>query len=292
MGRVIKKRMCLWSPVVGLGVVLMTLAANAKGVGHGPVFGLATPTNVKGGWALDISTMDRVGTLDSGVISRAMLSYGITEDFQASVSGPAVFRSAPLPPGRVTAMMPATSDFEGIAAWRFQRWDNGVGSRLETTAYAGLIVPGFQRLPGMLGNLHRAPGGIAMISTGYASRRNYLWAGIGAMSFAQSHGDRRPGALVYNLVWGYRPPPLRKEYPHWDGRFFIEMTGENSGRVRRDGIAVSGTEGQRLFVGPTTLWLYKKYGIEGGIQFPVYQNTGPIFERERYRVAMNFSYFF
>ena len=278
--------------ILSIGVALIALATNAHGVGHGPVFGLATPTNVQGGWTLDVSTMERVGPLDSGVISRAMLSYGITEDFQMSVSGPAVFSSAPLPPGRVTAMMPATSDFEGIAAWRFRRRDNAVGSRIETTAYAGLIVPGFQRLPGMLGSLHRAPGALAMISTGYASRKRYLWAGIGAMTFAQSHGDRRPGVLVYNLVYGYRPPPLRKEYPHWDGRFFIETTGEISGKVQRGGIALPGTDGGRLFVGPTTLWLYKKYGIEGGIQFPVYQNTGPIFERERYRVAINFSYFF
>lgn len=21
-------------------------------------------------------------------------------------------------------------------------------------------------------------------------------------------------------MWGYRPPPLRKEYPHWDWRLF------------------------------------------------------------------------
>ena len=292
MGTQFKNLVCIWRRTIGLGVVLMALVDTANGVGHGPVFSLATPTNVQGGWTLDISTMDRVGTLDSGVMTRAMLSYGITEDFQVSVSGPAVFSSAPLPPGRVTAMMPATSDFEGIAAWRFQRRDNAVGSRFETTAYAGLIVPGLQRLPGMLGNLHRAPGGIAMIATGYASRKNYLWAGIGGMTFAQSHGDRRPEALVYNLVWGYRPPALRKEYPHWDGRFFIELTGENSGRVRRGGIAIPGTDGQRFFVGPTTLWLYKKYGIEGGIQFPAYQNTGPMFERERYRVAVNFSYFF
>jgi hypothetical protein len=112
------------------------------------------------------------------------------------------------------------------------------------------------------------------------------------VGFAQSHGDRRPGALVYNVVWGYRPPPIRKEYPHWDGRFFIEISGENSGKLWRAGIAVPGTAAQQLFLGPTTLWLYKKYGIGGGIQFPVYRSTGAIFERERYRVALNFSYFF
>lgn len=259
---------------------------------HGPVFGLATPTNVKGGWSLDIGTMGRIGSQSSGVMTRAMLTYGITQDLQISVSGPAVFSSAPLLPARVTAMMPANGDFEALGAWRFQRRDNDVGSRLETTAYFGLIVPGPQTPAGLLGQLHKAPGAIGMIATGYASRKNYIWAGIGGTHFAESHGDRRPGLPSYSVVWGYRPKPLRKDYPHWDGRFFIEMNGEASGHVLHDGISVSGTSGQQIFLGPTTLWLYKNYGIEGGVQFPVYQNTGPAFQRERLRVAVDFSYFF
>lgn len=273
--------------------MLLIASANvAQANEHGPVFGLATPTNVKGGWSLDIGTMGRIGSQSSGIMTRVMLTYGITPDLQISVSGPVVFSSASLPPARETAMMPANGDVEALGAWRFQRRDIGVGSRVETTAYFGLIVPGFQTPAGMLGNLHKAPGGIGMLATGYASRKNYIWAGIGGTRFTESRGDRRPGLLSYSLVWGYRPRPLRKDYPHWDGRFFIEMNGEDWGHVLRDGVSVSGTSGQQIFLGPTTLWLYKKYGIEGGVQFPVYQNTGPMFQRERLRVAVDFSYFF
>lgn len=275
-----------------LCVLLIASANLAQANEHGPVFGLATPTNVKGGWSLDIGTMARIGSQSSGIMTRALLTYGITEDLQISVSGPVVFSAAPLLPARVTAMMPANGDFEALGAWRFLRRDNGVGSRLETTAYFGLIVPGFQTPPGMLGQLHKAPGAIGMIATGYASRKNYLWVGIGGTHFAESHGDRRPGLLSYSVVWGYRPKPLRKDYPHWDGRVFIEMNGEDSGHVLHNGTSVSGTSGQQIFLGPTTLWLYKKYGIEGGVQFPVYQNTGPVFQRERFRAAVDFSYFF
>jgi hypothetical protein len=278
--------------IVLVPLVVLTAISMAFGSGHGPVFGLATPTNVKGGWSLDLGTMGRVGTDGSGVMSRAMLSYGITQDLQISVSGPAVFTSAPLAPGRVTAMMPATGDFEALGAWRFQRRDVGVGSRIETTAYGGIILPSSQTPPGLLGQLHWAPGVLGMIVTGYASRKNYLWAGIGGMHFDESHGDRRPGVLMYSLVYGYRPKPLRKEYPHWDGRFFVEMNGEYSDRVLHHGLEVPGTNGGQVFVGPATLWIYKNYGIEGGIQFPVYRNTGPVFERERYRFAIDFSYFF
>lgn len=275
-----------------LAMVLIASGSVAQANEHGPVFGLATPTNVKGGWSLDIGTMGRIGSESSGVMTRAMLTYGITEDLQVSVSGPAVFSSAPLLPARVTAMMPANGDFEALGAWRFQRRDFGVGSRFETTAYFGLIVPGVQTPAGMLGKLHRAPGAIGMVATGYASRKNYIWIGIGGTHFAESHGDQKPGLLSYSFVWGYRPKPLRKDYPHWDGRFFIEMNGEDSAHVRHNGAPVPGTNGQQIFFGPTTLWLYKKYGIEGGVQFPIYQNTGSVFQRERVRAAVDFSYFF
>jgi hypothetical protein len=282
---------CLRTLVMSVAAALLA-ALPAVASGHGPVFGLATPTNVKGGWSLDLGTMGRVGSLDSGVMERAMLTYGITPDIQISVSGPVVFSSAPLAPGRVTAMMPATGDYEAIGAWRFQRRDFGVGSRDETTAYAGIILPGSQKPPGLLGQLHWAPGVLGMISTGYASRSNYLWAGIGGERFDESHGDRRPDMLMYSLVYGYRPKPLRRNYPHWDGRFFVEMDGEYSSRVLHQGLEVPGTDGEQVFVGPTTLWIYKKYGIEGGIQWPVFRNTGPAFERESYRFAIDFSYFF
>lgn len=273
-------------------LLMLSAISIAFGSGHGPVFGLATPINPKGAWSLDLGTMGRVGSDDSGAMERAMLSYGITGDIQVSISAPAVFTAAPLPPGRVTAMMPATGDFEALGAWRFQRRDTGVGSRFETTTYGGVILPGSQKPPGLLGQLNWAPGVLGMIVTGYASRSNYLWAGVGAMHFDESGGDRRPGILLYSLAYAYRPKPLRKGYSHWDGRFFVEMNGEYSDKVLHNHLSVPGTNGGRVFVGPTTLWLYKNYGIGAGIQFPVYRNTGPVFGRERYRFAIDFSYFF
>ena len=33
-------------------------------------------------------------------------------------------------------------------------------------------------------------------------------------------------------------------------------------------------------------------GIEAGMQFPIYRDTGPLYPRERYRFAINFAYFF
>jgi hypothetical protein len=144
----------------------------------------------------------------------------------------------------------------------------------------------------MLGDLRRAPGVYTAIATGVASRSHYVWGGIGNLHFAQRDGDRRPNLFTYSAVWGYRPQAWRKEYPDWDWRFLVEMTGEVSNKVRRAGLAMPGTGGHQIFLGPTMLGIYKNYAIEGGVQFPVFRDVGANFQRERFRFAVNFSYFF
>lgn len=260
--------------------------------GHGPVFGLATPTNVQGGWALDLALMGRKGEQDTGSMLRTMFSYGITEDLQISWSFPVVFASVPVAPARSTAMMPGTSDLEAIAAWRFHRQGVDVGRRFESTAYAGVIVPGPQRLPGMARDLERAPGIYTAVATGVASRSHYVWGGVGYTRFGENAGDRRADIFSYSGVWGYRPPALRKDYPHWDWRLFVEVTGERAGNLRNDDVEHVGTGGHQVFIGPGALGIYKNYAIEGGIQFPVYRDLGRLVQQEDFRFALNFSYFF
>lgn len=260
--------------------------------GHGPVFGMTTPTNAAGGWSVDLGFMGRTGEGENGAMTRAMLTYGFTEDLQLSVSAPLVFASAPFAPARGTAMMPGSGDVEGLGAWRFHRQGTGIGARFESTAYAGLIVPGPQRPAGMARDLRRAPGFNTAVATGFASRSHYVWGGIGYTRFAERRGDQRPDIFSYSAVWGYRPPPLRKEYPHWDWRLFVELTGEKAGNLRRDGVEHAGTGGHQVLLGPTALGIYKNYAIEGGVQFPVYKDVGARLQRERLRYAANFSYFF
>ena len=276
--------------VVSLG--LLAGATPARASGHGPVFGLATPTNARGAWALDTGVMGRKGRGATGVMWRSMLTFGITEDLQVSASFPAVFSSAPFAPSRTTGMMPGNGDVEGLLAWRFHREGTDIGSRFESTAYGGLIYPGPQRPPGMLGELKRAPGFWSAVSTGFASRSHYLWGGIGYSRFAEAEGDQRPDLLFYSFVWAYRPPAWRKDYPDWDWRFFVELTGERSGKARHRGAEVTGTGGHQLFLGPSTLGIYKNYAIEAGIQFPVYRDVGALHQQERFRFAVNLSYFF
>jgi hypothetical protein len=55
---------------------------------------------------------------------------------------------------------------------------------------------------------------------------------------------------------------------------------------------MANTGGHVALAGPTLLLLYKAYGVEGGMLFPVYQRTNGAQPKERFRFGLNFTYFF
>jgi hypothetical protein len=124
-----------------------------------------------------------------------------------------------------------------------------------------------------------------------ASRSSYLWIGGGVMRFAERSGDRRPMIVSTSLVYGYRPPGWRSDRHQWDWRIFAEMTGEHVGEMLRGGAIMPGTDANQIFLGPTVLGIYKSFGISGGAQFPIHRNVGSMYAKERFRLAMNVSYF-
>src|SRR5688572_12195385 len=87
------------------------VSSSAAAQGHGPVFGLSTPTLRKGGWSLDAGFMGQLIGEHEMVMFRPMVSYGITEDLQLSTSFPVpVYTSQGMMPARVATRMPATPD--------------------------------------------------------------------------------------------------------------------------------------------------------------------------------------
>jgi hypothetical protein len=257
--------------------------------GHGPVFALATPTNPKGGFSFDTSFMGRYGGR-SGTMYRGTLGYGITENFKVTVSGPLLFQTEPFTPSRTAAVTPMGGDFEALALWRFQRTDFGIGKRFETTAIGGLLVPGPQSDNGPLKGMKTRPGALVGIVSGVTSRSHYVWAGTTYQRYVEADGQRRPDLLFYSFAYAYRPESWRKDRG-WDWRLFGECTGERAGALVRTGANLPGRSNQ-VFIGPTTLGVYKNYAVSGGVQFAVYQNVGPAYRRERVRVAVNFTWFF
>jgi hypothetical protein len=273
--------------VLAATLAMVQLATAAD---HGPVFGLATPTNPKGGWSFDLGVNGRGGG-DTTSTLEGELSYGLTENLKLAVSGPVVFQPDPFPRSSVTTNTPISGDFSGLAWWRFQRKDFA-GKRVESTAVAGVLVPGPQQEAGLYRGLNSGPGYLIGGVTGVASRSQYVWVGASYQRYAKSRGDRRPDLLSYTAVYGYRPLSWRTDYPRWDWRVFGEFTGGRTGSLRRQSLELPGSRAQQLFLGPSVLGVYRAIGIEAGMQFPLYRDADPLYPRERYRFAINFAYFF
>ena len=267
---------------------MLTITQHLNAADHGPVFGLATPTNPKGGWSFDLGVNGRGGTAST---LEAALSYGLTQNLKLAVSGPVVFHPDPYPRSSVTTNTPISGDFSGLAWWRFQRKDFN-GKRVESTAVAGVLVPGPREETGLYRGLNSGPGYLVGGVSGVASRSHYVWAGATYQRYAESKGDRRPDLLSYTGVYGYRPLAWRTDYPRWDWRVFTEFTGERTGALRRQNLNLPGSRAQQMFLGPSLLGVYRAIGIEAGIQFPVYSDAGPLYPKERFRFALNFAYFF
>lgn len=258
---------------------------------HGPVFGLATPTNPQGGWSLNLGVNGRGGSAGTTLTPEALLSYGLTQNVKLSVSAPLVIRPDPYARSSVTENTPTSGDFSGLTWWRFQRKDFA-GKRVESTAVAGILVPGPQREGGPLAGLNSGLGYMIGAVTGLASRSHYVWAGTSYQRYAESKGDRRPDLASGTFVYGYRPQAWRTDYPRWDWRVFGELTGERSGSLQRNNVELPGSQASQIFLGPSVLGVYRAIGVEAGIQFPIYRDVGPLYPRERYRFALNFAYFF
>jgi hypothetical protein len=258
--------------------------------GHGPLFGAATPTLVKGAWQFDQAWMGQAAKgPDAGQILRSMISAGLTPRIQLSVSAP-IPLSTPdaVPSGRMMSMMSFNRDVEVLGGWRFHVRPVGEGARFESTVFAGATLPLTSRAAG----LATAPAAYAALTTGYASRTHYFWAGGSYQHPGTRDGDRLGRVATASIVYGYRPAAWRRPYPKPDLRWFVESVFDATTRARRAGEPMPDTGGRVALVGPSLLLLYKAYGVEGGILFPVYQRMNGTQPDERFRFGVNFTYFF
>jgi hypothetical protein len=267
-----------------LAVLAMPLPSIASG--HGPLFGLATPTNSQGEFSFDFGVFGRNSGFGTQTSARALVGYGFTPHITLSFAAPVVLSNATLPPTRIQP----GDDFESTVAWRFHHNATKVGTRFESTAFAGLVVPGPQSGYGLVARTSSMPGSMIGAVTGMASRSHYFWLGSTFTKFYERGGDRRPDVLDYSFVYGYRPPGWRKPPDKWDWRLFGELVGERSNRFLQTNTTVAGTQAHEVFIGPTALGIYRNYTVSFGAQFPIYQDVGALFPKEHVRFAFNFSY--
>jgi len=267
--------------LVVLGLPLLAAAA-----AHGPVFGLATPTNSQGEWSFDEGIFGRNTSLGSQASVRELVAYGFTPHLTVSLTLPVVVGDTTLPPTRIQP----GDDFDTTVAWRFQHRATKVGTRFESTAFAGLAVPGPQSGFKAVARTTNVPGTMFGVVSGIASLSNYLWLGSTYTKFYEHNGDKRPDVLDYSLVYGYRPPKWRRPPDKWDWRLFGELVGERSDRFLQASYTIPNTQAHQVFLGPTALGIFHNYTVSFGAQLPIYQDVGAAFPKERVRFAVNFSY--
>ncbi|HSC44532.1 MAG TPA: hypothetical protein VLC94_01820 [Candidatus Acidoferrum sp.] len=254
--------------------------------GHGPVFGLATPTNSSGEWSFDTGVFGRANGSGAQASIREQIGYGFTPHLSLFFTAPVAIGQATLTPTRIQP----GDDFDAKLAWRFQHRATKVGKRIESTAFVSLVAPGPQSTFPGIAHTTNAPGTLFGAVTGMASRSHYVWLGSTFTKFYRHGGNQRPDVLDYSLVYGYRPPKWRRPPDQWDWRLFGELVGERSPEFVQTNISVPGSQAHQVFLGPSVLGIYRNYTISFGLQFPIYQNTGPLYPRERVRFALNLSY--
>lgn len=272
-------------------VAALTVSVAANAEGHGPAFGLATPTLGQGQWSSDtvLMTMDT----EEGTRTRAaeMLGYGITADLQAVLAFPFMKSGDSLsqpPRARGGAMMGAFGDVEGQLLWRFRREAPAVGTRRESTALFGASVPVDERR----GGVEVGPSLSAGLVTGYASRTTYWWIGGGYQYYFEDGNDRLGDLAYLSAVFGWRPPRFRRDYPEPDWRIFVEALAEHSGENRIDGSKDPSSGGTRLLAGPSVLGLFGQWGFEAGVVFPVSEDLNGTQPEEKYRAKFILTYWF
>jgi hypothetical protein len=259
--------------------------------GHGPAFGLATPTLGQGQWSSDTSFLALSRDDGTAYLFREMVGYGITEDLQAILTfplSPVIDPLKPPPRTRMGAMMGSMTDVEGSLLWRFHRQAPDIGSRFESSLLFGGSVPTEEKR----GGLHVGPALNAALVTGYASRTIYGWVGGGYQRNFESANDRLGDLPYATAVFGWRPPLFRQDYPKPDWRIFVESLAEFPQRNRSDGIHVAGSGGERVLIGPSVLGLYGKWGVEAGVLFPTYERLNGSQPDEKFRAKIVFTWWF
>ncbi len=270
-------------------LIILTITAiyQISAQGHGPLYGLQTPTLAKGGFDFNAAAMSLATEDDQSFMLRYIWSYGVTEDLQINITTPTMInRLSEAPRTRGNNNMPANGDIEASVWYRFFSNAFGVGKRFESTAILSVSTPTEETRSGInvSNSIHGA------ISTGYASRTWYAWVG-GGYQYYFEEGNDQLGDLPYaSLVVGYRPNIFMGDYPKPDWRVFMESLAEFPGaNTSETQLTPVDQRGKKVMLGPSFLGLYGAWGISFGALFPVYQDItqGP---KEEYRLSMNISY--
>ncbi len=299
---------------------LICLSVCAWADGHGPEFGFSTATLGTGDASIETSMTWRSGVVMLG----PLFSYGVSENFQISLSTPFHLTHGDHPTGRFSAMMPGNPEVEFLARWRFYHALTGVGTRNEATLYAGLSELTQHDADGP--PMARQTGFYGALAAGHVTRRYDIWAGAGYQryeNFSSNEPDHQSNTFLSSLVLGWRPWLLDQSKSKSDIRFFLETTGERVGLAYLSvpsGTTIIGhdhealrpselgadasslpansiiflpnTGGTAIFSGPTALFTRGNIAYQAGVLLPLWDQPNGAQKHERFRAAAGITYYF
>jgi len=256
--------------------------------GHGPLYGLQTPTLAKGGVDLNVAGMSLGTENETSYMMRYLFSYGITEDLQVNLTTPTMIEQLDnAPRTRGNSNMPANGDIEASLWYRFFSNAFGVGKRFESTAILSVSTP----TDDVRGQVNVGNSVHGAISTGYASRTWYAWLGGGYQYYFERNKEQLGDLPYASAVVGYRPNIFKGDYPKPDWRVFVESLAEFPGDNKFIGQQnFSDERSKKVLIGPSFLGLYGAWGISFGALFPVVQDLTPSAVKGKYRISVNLSY--
>ncbi|MEX0721567.1 MAG: hypothetical protein WD059_12925 [Balneolaceae bacterium] len=260
--------------------------------GHGPAFGLATPTGGKGGISYNLTFMSLRQDEPTAML-RHTWNYSPAQKLQLNFSTPTPIQNATKRPRtRGGSLMPGFGDIELSAFYRFHQNNLGVGNRFESTLITGVSYPVDEKR----GGINSGSGFHLAAVTGYASRSWYFWGGGGWQYYAEKSGEQLGEVIYATGVIGLRPRYFREKNPHHDWRIFLESVSEWTGNDRIGEVDVANSNKQKVLIGPSLLGLYGAWGVSIGMLFPVYESAGTVpgslISSESPRAMINLSYWF
>lgn len=277
------------SSSLAAALTVLIVSEPVEAEGHGPLFGLATPTLGQGQWSSDTALMRTRHGPGGRWRLREMIGYGISEDLQFNLSFALDSEAARyVANSRSGPMMGQPGTTEAGLLWRFHRVAPAVGQRRESTLLVTLA-------DGADAGVDNGTSGASIhigAVTGYASRSTYWWLGAGAQSYRSRNGFQRGNLAYATGVFGWRPPLFRGDYPKPDWRVFVEAIAEHAGRDHRRDIADTGSGGTRIMGGPSVLGLFGAWGVSAGVLWPLHEELNGNQPELNYRAKLVFTYWF
>ena len=232
-------------------LVVLLLSRFGMAGGHGPVFGLATPTNSQGEWSFDQGVFGRTTSVGSQASDSRTCGIRCYTASHAFIHTPS------------RSWRYASFAYQNSAGRRF-RHDSGMA--ISTQGNEGGHSNREHRLrwfrrsrPAVCFRgrcrTHRTfPVSWLVQSQDEPLSATTYGSELRSRKFAEHDGDRRPDVFDYSLVYGYRPPKWRRTPDKWDWRLFGELVGERSNKFQQANAAVSDTASAPSLSRPVSTW--------------------------------------